>query len=76
MTMSATISLRKPHVSTASAEAADLLAGAGRALVRALLAIQPRRATAPAYALRDAGIAAAETFGLDWTDAEVRRVRI
>lgn len=75
-TMSAIISLRKPHASTASVDALDWLAGAGRSLMSALLAIQPRRETVPAYARRDAGLPSVEMIGLDWTNAEVRRVRL
>jgi hypothetical protein len=74
--MSATISLRKSHAPLASVDAFDLAAFAGRGFVRALRALQPARVEMPAYAFRDAGLSAPVAFGIDWSDAEARRVRI
>jgi hypothetical protein len=72
MTMSATISLRKPHAP--SVDLLDVMSGAGRVLARFVAALQPARETVPAYARRDAGLAAAQAYGLDWTNAEFRRL--
>ena len=74
--MSATISLRKSHAPLASVDAFDLAASAGRGLLRALHALQPARLEMPAYAMRDAGLTAPVAFGIDWSDAEARRVRV
>jgi hypothetical protein len=74
--MSAVISLRTRNAAPRSIEAADLVTLFARAASAVAAFVQPARPVSEALR-RDAGLPApVASFGIDWLDAEARRVRI
>ncbi|MFO1146879.1 MAG: hypothetical protein U1E62_00775 [Alsobacter sp.] len=74
--MSAVISLRIRNAAPRSVEAADLVTLLARAASAVAAFVQPARPALGEALRRDAGLPAPlATVGIDWLDAEARRVR-